>query len=115
MNIAVIKSLDKVKNGEATILVDFDGVIADTDGTKYAESLPDESMISFINMLYDKGNIIRIFTARGSLSGRDWKSTTKKQLKEWNVKYHELITGKPTADLILDDIAIRPEEILNEI
>ena len=31
---------------------------------------------------------------------------TKKQLKKWGVKYHQLIMGKPSYDLIVDDLAI---------
>ena len=31
---------------------------------------------------------------------------TKIQLKQWNVKYHKLILGKPTYDLIIDDKAL---------
>jgi CMP-N,N'-diacetyllegionaminic acid synthase len=115
MNDELKKSLSKVEKGNAVILVDFDGVIASTDGGNYEESEPDESMISFINMLYDKGNVIRIFTARGSLSGKDWKKLTEKQLKKWNVKYNDLLMTKPSADLIIDDISISPEEILNEV
>ena len=30
---------------------------------------------------------------------------TVKQLKKWNVKYHKLIIGKPSYDLIIDDKA----------
>jgi hypothetical protein len=28
---------------------------------------------------------------------------TVSQLKKWNVKYHKLILGKPSYDLIIDD------------
>ena len=30
---------------------------------------------------------------------------TMRQLKKWNVKYHELIIGKPSYDLVIDDKA----------
>ena len=28
---------------------------------------------------------------------------TKKQLKKWKVRYHELIMGKPSYDILIDD------------
>ena len=31
---------------------------------------------------------------------------TKTQLKKWKVKYHKLILGKPSYDLIVDDKGI---------
>ena len=31
---------------------------------------------------------------------------TKKQLKNWEVKYNKLIMGKPSYDLIVDDLSI---------
>ena len=48
---------------------------------------------------------IILFTARGAATGIDWKELTKKQLKDWNVKHHELIFGKPHADVFIDDKA----------
>jgi hypothetical protein len=32
---------------------------------------------------------------------------TIKQLKDWNVKYHKIIFGKPSYDVFIDDKAIR--------
>ena len=40
-----------------------------------------------------------------SATGIDWEDTTKKQLDEWQVKYHELRFGKPHADVFIDDRA----------
>ena len=31
---------------------------------------------------------------------------TRKQLKKWDLKYHELIFGKPSYDLFIDDKSI---------
>jgi len=31
---------------------------------------------------------------------------TKKQLKKWGVRYHKLIFGKPSYDLLIDDKCI---------
>ena len=34
----------------------------------------------------------------------------QKQVDEWNVKYHELLLGKPQYDIFVDDRAINNEE-----
>ena len=56
-----------------------------------------------VNKLFDEGNEIIIFTARGSTTNIDWTKQTEKQLSEWNVKYHKLLLGKPYADIYIDD------------
>ena len=66
-----------------------------------------------MNNLYDQGNIIKIFTGRGSSTGIDWRDFTIKQLDSWNVSYHELILGKPVCDIIVDDKAISLREWKN--
>ena len=48
------------------------------------------------------------WTARGSGTGIDWYDVTKKQLKSWGVKHHELRLGKPVYDLFIDDKAMNP-------
>jgi hypothetical protein len=65
--------------------------------------------IAVVNKLYDTGYKIKIFTARGQYSGTDRSEFTKKQLAEWGVKYHELVS-KTAAHLYIDDLAVRPEE-----
>ena len=34
------------------------------------------------------------------------KKLTEKQLKKWNLKYHKLIMGKPSFDILIDDKSI---------
>ena len=90
---------------------DIDGIIAQTEGSDYPNSKPKPEAIKMINILYDKGHTIKIFTGRGSKSGKDWRVLTEAQLKEWGVKYHELIMGKPDADYFVDDKNISLAEI----
>jgi hypothetical protein len=40
------------------------------------------------------------------LANLKWYEFTKKQLIQWNAKYHELIIGKPSADYYIDDRSI---------
>jgi glycerol-3-phosphate cytidylyltransferase len=73
----------------------------------YFEAIPYIKVINIINKLYDEGNEITIFTARGSTSKIDYHNLNVKQLNEWGVKYHYLIDkGKPSYDLFIDDKAI---------
>ena len=94
---------------------DIDGTLCSTDKSSYESCEPDDAMIALVNMLYDKGDFITLYTARGSTSGIDWCDFTEKQLKSWGVKYHRLILGKPFGDVYVDDMAIRPDEFLDTI
>jgi cytidyltransferase-like protein len=78
----------------------------------YLESTPFPYMVDTINKLYDEGNHIIIFTARGKSSGIDWSELTKGQLNRWGVKYHQLepMFNKPNADIFIDDKGINVEE-----
>ena len=37
---------------------------------------------------------------------------TKKQLKKWNLKYHKLIMGKPSYDVLVDDKNLNFQKLL---
>lgn len=93
------------------IYVDIDGTICDTKGG-YPNAKPIFENIAKINKLFDEGNIIVYWTARGKVSGHDWKELTGQQLEEWGCKYHDVIlNAKPAFDLLIDDKSKRIEEI----
>jgi len=87
---------------------DLDETICATPSSrKYEEAVPYHKVVNKINELFDQGNEITIFTARGSTSGIDYKDLILHQLSKWGVKYHKLIhKGKPSYDLFVDDKAI---------
>ncbi len=87
-----------------TFAFDLDGVLATLvpDGN-YAEAEPYPPGIALVNRLHEAGNRILIYTARGSLTGRDWTTVTQDQLRRWGVRHHELRFGKPAADYYVDD------------
>ena len=108
---------------------DLDGTLCETlsdpDGhnVRYWESTPYPYMIEQVNKLYDEGDYIIYFTARamGRFSDQPHSiasvkaeavlfELTQEQLKEWGCKYHELIMGKPHADLFIDDKGINSDE-----
>tara|TARA_B100001094_G_C18091457_1_gene750642 strand:- start:61 stop:408 length:348 start_codon:yes stop_codon:yes gene_type:complete len=106
--------------------VDIDSTIC-TPGTcgncVYEGSTPKRDRIAVINELYEDGHYIIYFTARAmgrsSMLPHDeakekaeqlLKPLTKCQLDIWGCKYHELIFGKPHADIFIDDKAMNSED-----
>lgn len=86
------------------ICCDIDGVIASkTPGNDYSRARPMENNIRILNALYEKGCHIVLFTARGYKTGLEWQVVTAHQMDEWKVHYHELLFGKPDADVYIDD------------
>ena len=81
------------------IYVDIDGTICHTNSTDYNDSEPKYEQIYKINKLYDEGNVIIYWTARGTVTQIDWLDLTKNQLNEWGVKHHDVRVGKPQYDL----------------
>ena len=92
------------------IYVDIDNTIFDTEGMDYSGAKPIPERIKKINDLYDEGNEIVYWTARGTGSGKDWSEVTKNQFKEFGVKYTSLKFGKPVYNLFIDDKNINSEE-----
>ena len=97
------------------IYVDIDETICETpENRDYAESVPITKNIEKINKLYDAGNTIIYWTARGSGTGLNWYDTTAKQLIDWGAKHHEVKVGKPTYDLFICDKAINSESFFKK-
>ena len=100
---------------------DIDGTICtpgDCKSCQYEGATPKKERIAAVNKLYDEGHHIIYMTARAMgrnkhLSNDEAKKVamevvgplTKMQLDIWGCKYHELIFGKPHADMFIDDKA----------
>ena len=92
------------------IYVDIDETICSkSESLNYSDAKPFPDRIKKINALYDKGNTIIYWTARGTVTGIDWREATEKQFEKWGVKYHDLKFGKPVYDLFIDDKNINSE------
>ncbi len=87
----------------STWAFDMDNTICETEGNDYEHAIPRYLTIWKINKLYESGRHVIIYTGRGTVSKIDCRYLTEKQLKEWGVKYHELIMGKPHYDIFIDD------------
>ena len=100
------------------IFVDIDHTICYYDDTHssipdYNKALPYDDRIARINELYDKGNEIVYWTARGTKTGQKWFHVTLQQLQQWGCKFHELRMGKPAYDLFMDDKNINSDAFFN--
>ena len=101
----------KNKNTIKIICFDVDNVICHTKGKDYKNAKPNKMGIKKINMLFEKGYIIKLYTARFMGRNNDNISKAKKQgykmtenqLKKWKIKYHKLVFGKTSFDLFIDD------------
>ena len=80
------------------------------------------SRIAKINKLYDDGNTIIYYTARGMFRNNGDKikcyeqfyNLTFQQLIKWECKFHELRLGKQLYHYWIDDKAINSEVFFNE-
>lgn len=95
-------------------VVDIDGTICTKTDGDYKNAIPFKERIEKINKLYDEGNTIIYFTARGMRRTNDNPTKayeacfeqTKNQLLGWGVKFHRVVLGKPYADYYIDDKGI---------
>lgn len=101
---------------------DIDNTITHWDNNRdYENFKPDTEMVKMINDLYNNGYHITLFTARGMTSVGPDKISSEivpgllKNLSKIGLKYHELITHKPSYDWIIDDKAMDPETFKSHV
>ena len=93
------------------IYIDIDETICESPADRdYTQAVPISANIAKANKLYEEGNTIIYWTARGTTTGIDWHDVTKKQLGEWGAKFHDLKPGKPYYDLFIDDKNMNTED-----
>tara|TARA_R110000851_G_scaffold79042_1_gene174157 strand:+ start:93 stop:665 length:573 start_codon:yes stop_codon:yes gene_type:complete len=121
MNFEKKRSLNS-KSGGKTYVFDIDGTICANTYGKYEEAKPFLKRVEKINKLYDEGNTIVLFTARGmgrtegnsKEAIRMYFDMTLSQTKDWGVKFHRLTLGKPSADYYIDDKGINDEDFFRD-
>ena len=94
-----------------TFCFDIDNTLCKTNGNKYNKSKPDSKAINLVNMLFDKGHYVKIYTARhmgrnndnSTLAFKKGYKKTYNQLSKWGLKFHKLHISKPSADIYVDD------------
>jgi len=86
------------------VYIDIDETICETPKSRdYAKAMPLQENIEKANKLFEEGNTVIYWTARGTGTGIDWSDLTKLQLESWGARYHDLKFGKPVYDLFIDD------------
>jgi tRNA A-37 threonylcarbamoyl transferase component Bud32 len=92
------------------IVIDFDGTLALGDTSDINKMIPNNTLVSLINEMYEDGNTIKIVTARGAKSCSTFNERKDKYydiiskwLKKYYIKYHELSFNKEYGDIYLDD------------
>jgi hypothetical protein len=107
-----------------TYVFDIDGTICSLTNGEYEKAVPIKERIEKVNSLYEEGNQIIFYTARGmgrfknnrSLAETKFWTFTNRQLNDWGVKFHALWLGKPAGDIYVDDKGSKDEEFFrNEI
>lgn len=112
-----------------TIAFDLDDVICFRPNgyehlgpNKYDYCEPDQNVIDLVNSLYEDGNKIVIYTARGmsqykgnvALIYSELYSKTIQQLNDWGLKYNQLVMGKIHYDLLIDDKVLNSSSITKD-
>ena len=103
-----------MERSEKIICFDIDGCLCTSTAGDYENAQPIQEAIAVVNKFYDAGYTIVLNTARFmsrnnqdvAMAHADGFDFTKKQLNLWGVRYHRLMLGKPTANVVIDDRAI---------
>lgn len=106
----------KAREHHKKILVcDIDGTLISSDPEHdYTKAYPYDDRIKLINKMYDNGFIIILYTARGSVSTRDWYQYTKAQMKKFGVKFHILRATKLYYDIQVCDRTLYADDFFND-
>tara|TARA_B100001287_G_C22624006_1_gene501564 strand:- start:15 stop:560 length:546 start_codon:yes stop_codon:yes gene_type:complete len=96
-------------------VIDIDNTICKSRTSNYIDSIPHYDIINSFNKLYEHGHELHYWTARGSVSGKDWSDFTLRQMKMWGVKYSTLNIGKLHYDIWVDDKAINIDDWILDI
>jgi phosphosulfolactate synthase (CoM biosynthesis protein A) len=95
-------------------VIDTDGTLRSLTDGKYQNAVANQARIHEVNQLYDAGNTIILFTARGmgrnnnnaNEAVREFEQLTLNQIQSWGLKYHRIFFGKPAGDFYIDDKAV---------
>lgn len=108
----------------STYIFDLDDTLCYRHNTTddYFDSIPYVERIKEVNELYDNGHTVKVYTARRMTKDSadvhliyfKMFEKVKKQLDDFGLKYHQLILGKPSYDIWVDDKAINDKEFFKE-
>ena len=106
------------------IAFDLDDVICTRDSgiataDKYKTCKPVARYVKIVNDCFEAGHHVTIYTARGMSIFKgdveriniELRQLTETHLRQWGVKYHELIMGKAHYDVLIDDKVMNSEDV----
>lgn len=98
-----------------TIFVDFDKTITTDHLVNLINNPPRKNVIDYIEKMYNKGNIIIIYSCRSNpdICDPSDEARMKQYLSLHNIKYHSICRDKPYYDIIIDDKAINPDDLVD--
>lgn len=97
------------------IAVDFDKTLTTGEGPPYWEDdwreEPNEHVVEWVNDRYKEGHTIIVWTAR------PWERAYQiaSCLEKWEVRYHAIRCNKGSADIYVDDKAVHPDDLPEEV
>ncbi len=100
------------------ISVDIDGTLALGNGFELASKQPNRALIEKVNDLKRSGNYIKVVTARGAYNStlEERRNKYYKIVAEFlqinGIMYDEISFNKEFADIYIDDLSIRPDEVV---
>ena len=102
------------------LVFDIDDTISIHTNRDYVNAKPIQPVIDKLNRLHDEGYYIKLFTGRGQVSCNGNldliiernKDVLENWLKKHDVKYDELIFGKPLGDWYIDDKGMSVKDFL---
>jgi trehalose-6-phosphatase len=85
-------------------LIDIDGtVVTQQKPGEYEKAVPLPGAVEAVNALYDKGHQVVFYTSRNF----KYLQQTYESLKNFGFRFHHISFGKPHAEIIIDDRAVR--------
>ena len=103
-------------------VVDIDGTICEhRDRPNFGKGKVFYNRIAKMNALFDHGHEVVYYTARGMGEfGQDvtkanikWYNYTHTQLMSWGCRFTQLIVGKYSGDVYIDDKALNSDDLFN--
>ncbi len=100
-------TLPPVAEGHDRVVIDFDGVLAENNWPSPVVGSPIKEGIELLKAFVDEGKEVIVYTARPhSHQQRIWSWLAMQGLQ---MKVYDVVTGKPTAGVYVDDRAWRFE------
>jgi len=92
------------------IYIDIDNTICNSVEDDYTNSTPILKNVAKVKSLVQEGHEVSFWTARGTVTGKDWTDVTNRQLESWGLGGIPVIFGKPYFDLFIDDRVMNVED-----